>query len=390
MFYLALRYLRHNALRSAIMTLAMTVMIALPLGLEVVLAEAETLLRSRADTTPLVVGAKGSPLNLVLRSLYFSGEAPEQIASGIIDEIEADDLALAVPLHLVFDARSAPVVGTTVDYFDLRNLRFANGRPFAVLGEAVAGASAAQRLGLAAGGSVVAGAGELFDLAGAYPLQLSLAGVLAPSSGPDDDAIFVDVNTAWTIQGLYHGHQDLTAPVDPSVILKRDGGSVTANAKLFTYDEVTAGNRETFHGHGDPGAFPVSSILVFPNDARAGALVQGRLVGPSATVQAVRPGAVIEDLLQTLFRVRDIVDAAIAIVGAAMVAVLGLVVMLSIRLRQDELDTIHRIGSSRWVTPHLLGAELIIVAGVAVILSAVLLFGIQTAGETIARALVLA
>ena len=165
---------------------------------------------------------------------------------------------------------------------------------------------------------------------------------------------------------------------------------MTANAKLFTYDEVTAGNRETFHGHGDPGAFPVSSILVFPNDARAGALVQGRLVGPSATVQAVRPGAVIEDLLQTLFRVRDIVDAAIAIVGAAMVAVLGLVVMLSIRLRKDELDTIHRIGSSRWVTPRLLGAELILVATMAVVLSAVLLFGIQAAGETIARTLVLA
>ena len=390
MFYLALRYLRHNALRSAIMTLAMTVMIALPLGLEVVLAEAEALLRSRADTTPLLVGAKGSPLNLVLRSLYFSGEAPEQIEAAIIDEIEADGLALAVPLHLVFEARSPPVVGTTVDYFDLRGLEFASGRPFAVLGEAVAGASAAARLGVGAGGSVVAGAGELFNLAGAYPLKLTLAGVLAPSSGPDDDAIFVDVNTAWTIQGLYHGHQDLTAPDDPSVILKSDDRTVTANAKLFTYGEVTEGNRETFHGHGDASAFPVSSVLVFPNDARAGALVQGRLLGPETTVQAVRPGTVVEDLLQTLFRVRDIVDAAIAIVGAAMVAVLALVVILSIRLRQDELDTIHRIGSSRWVTPRLLGAELILVAGVAVILSAALLLGIQAVGETIARALVLA
>ncbi len=98
----------------------------------------------------------------------------------------------------------------------------------------------------------------------------------------------------------------------------------------------------------------------------------------------------VEDLLQTLFRVRDIVDAAIAIVGTAMVAVLALVVVLSIRLRRDELDTIHRIGSSRWVTPRLLGAELILVVAAAVILSAGLLFAVQAAGETIARALVLA
>ena len=390
MFYLALRYLRHNALRSAILTLAMTVMIVLPLGLEIVLAKAEALLQSRADTTPVVVGAKGSPLNLVLSSLYFSGDAPQQITVGVIKDIEADDLAIAVPLHLVFDARSVPLVGTTIDYFDVRNLHFSEGRAFAVLGEAVAGAAAAKRLALARGDSVIGGAGELFDLAGAYPLKLSVVGILAPSDGPDDGAIFVDVNTAWTIQGLYHGHQDLATSNDPSVVLKRDEQGITANARLFTYGEVTENNRDSFHGHGDSDAFPVSSLLVFPRDARASALVQGRLVGPDATLQAVRPGAVIEDLLATLFRVRDIVDAAIAIVGVAMVALLALVVVLSIRLREDELDTLHRIGASRSVTARLLGAEILIVLGVAVILSGVLLMIVQATGDTIPRALVLA
>ena len=390
MFYLALRYLRHNALRSSILTLAMTVVIVLPLGLEIVLAKAEALLRSRADTTPLVVGAKGSPLNLVLRSLYFSGDAPQQIAADVIREIEADDLAIAVPLHLIFEARSVPVVGTTIDYFDVRTQHFAAGRSFAVLGEAVAGAAAAKRLGLARGDSVIAGAGELFDLAGAYPLKLSIAGILAASDGPDDDAIFVDVNTAWTIQGLYHGHQDLAVTDDPSVVLKRDEQGIIANAQLFTYGEVTENNRDSFHGHGDSDAFPVSSLLVFPRDARASALIQGRLIGPDATLQAVRPGAVIEDLLATLFRVRDIVDAAIAIVGAAMAAVLALVVVLSIRLREDELDTLHRIGASRWVTVRLLGAEIMIVLAVAVVASGVLLFIVHTTGDTIARSLVLA
>lgn len=390
MFYLALRYLRHNALRSSILTLAMTVVIVLPLGLEIVLAKAEALLRSRADTTPLVVGAKGSPLNLVLRSLYFSGDAPQQIAADVIREIEADDLAIAVPLHLIFEARSVPVVGTTIDYFDVRNLHFAAGRSFAVLGEAVAGAAAAKRLGLARGDSVIAGAGELFDLAGAYPLKLSIAGILAASDGPDDEAIFVDVNTAWTIQGLYHGHQDLAVSDDPSVVLKRDEQGIIANAQLFTYGEVTENNRDSFHGHGDSDAFPVSSLLVFPRDARASALVQGRLVGPDATLQAVRPGAVIEDLLATLFRVRDIVDAAIAIVGVAMVAVLALVVVLSIRLREDELDTLHRIGASRSVTARLLGAEILIVLAVAVVLSGALLMILHATGDTIPRVLVLA
>ena len=41
----------------------------------------------------------------------------------------------------------------------------------------------------------------LFDLAGVYPLKMHVAGVLEPTGGPDDAAVFVDIRTSWVIEG---------------------------------------------------------------------------------------------------------------------------------------------------------------------------------------------
>ena len=51
-----------------------------------------------------------------------------------------------------------------------------------------------------------------FDVAGTFPLKMKVVGVLAPTGTADDEAVFVDLKTAWVIAGLAHGHTDVTAP----------------------------------------------------------------------------------------------------------------------------------------------------------------------------------
>ena len=52
------------------------------------------------------------------------------------------------------------------------------------------------------------GSGDgVFDLAGVYPLRMRVVGVLEPSHTPDDGAVFVDLKTTWSIQGLGQVHQ---------------------------------------------------------------------------------------------------------------------------------------------------------------------------------------
>ena len=208
-FYTAWRYVTYNKVRSATLIACVTLIAVLPLTLEFLLAESERQLLSRAESTPLLLGARGSSLDLVMNGLYFDDEVPERVSMAAVDELEDSGLAQAIPLYVRFNARRFPIVGTTLDYFGLRGLRIAQGRQLALLGEAVIGAEVATRLGIGAGDSLLSSSETVFDLAGVYPLKMPVVGVLKPSHTPDDLAVFVDVKTAWVVQGLVHGHQDL-------------------------------------------------------------------------------------------------------------------------------------------------------------------------------------
>jgi putative ABC transport system permease protein len=98
--YLAWRYLVFNRWKTGILIAALTVIIFLPLALELVLDRSSERLRSRAADTPLLFGAPGSALELALNSLYFSGESPATLEYAMVDELGDTKLATAIPLHL--------------------------------------------------------------------------------------------------------------------------------------------------------------------------------------------------------------------------------------------------------------------------------------------------
>ena len=157
--------------------------------------------------------------------------APPPARHGEVDRIYASGLAEPIPLHVRFRVRDQPIVGTTLEYFDFRGLRVEVGRHMAVLGECVVGAEAARTLGLAPGDSVVSSPESAFDLGGVYPLELKVVGVLAPAFSPDDGAVFVDIKTAWVIEGIGHGHQDLAKVEAEAAVLAREGDPSTSSMK---------------------------------------------------------------------------------------------------------------------------------------------------------------
>ena len=64
--YLAWRYLVYHRVKTAILVTSITLIIYLPVGLDVLVSQSAAQLTARAEATPLLVGAKGSPLELVL------------------------------------------------------------------------------------------------------------------------------------------------------------------------------------------------------------------------------------------------------------------------------------------------------------------------------------
>ncbi len=150
-FYIAWRYVTFNWARSLTLIACVTLISFLPLSLELLLGESQRQLMARAETTPLLVGAKGSALDLVMNSLYFGTTVPEVIPMAAVDRVADSDLASPIPLYVRFKARGFPIVGTTLDYFDFRGLAVAEGRNLALLGECVVGARVAQSLNLRPG-----------------------------------------------------------------------------------------------------------------------------------------------------------------------------------------------------------------------------------------------
>jgi putative ABC transport system permease protein len=370
--YLAWRYLTHQPAKTTLLVLALTTFLGLPMVMRAMSSVIQRSLLARAEATPLLLGKKGSSLDLVIESLYFQPKGVEALTAADVTEVDATGLAQAIPLRTGLMSRTFPLVGTTLDYFSFRDLSLSSGRMLATLGECVLGAEAAQELDLGPGDAVTTSPSTMFDLAGVYPLRMRVVGVLAQAHGPDDRAVFVDLKTAWIAEGLGHGHQDL-ATAAGDVLLKSKNDVTTANAKLVQYNEVSEANLDSFHFHGDAERYPVSAVIAVPANEKSGVLLRGRFLDDS-TRQLLRPAQVVEGLNDQIFRFERVLRIIVSTVGAATGLMFLLVMLLSWRLRADELRTMERLGCSRFKAMQIMGAEVFLMVGTSVVAAA--LFGL--------------
>ena len=378
--YLAWRYLGHHRAKTALLVVAMATFLGLPLVMRAMSRVIQESLMARAETTPLLLGTKGSSLDLVIESLYFQPKAIEPVSLADAIEIDDTELARAIPLRTGLFVQRVALVGTTLEYFGFRGLEVRSGRTLARLGECLVGARAARSLGIRPGDSVITSPSTLFDLAGVYPLRLEVVGVLAPSQSPDDQAIFVDLKTEWIAEGLGHGHEDLRRAASDVLLPSRDGAA-TANAKLIQYNEITEDNLESFHFHGSESAYPVSSLIVVPNDDKSGVLLRGRMIDDPSR-QLLRPVSVVEGLNRQIFRFERVLEVIVSTVGIATAVMFVLVMALSWRLRADELRTMTHLGCSRFKAAQIMGAEVLLMVGSSVVVAGVVGLAITTLGES--------
>lgn len=356
-FFLGWRYLRFHRFKSLVLLASVTLMMFLPTATRLLVADSATALTARAQATPLLLGEAGGELELVLNALYFHAEQPPVLPYSALDGIEASGLADGIPLYTRFRSRGAPIVGTSLDYFGFRNLQLAGGRMIGLLGEAVIGANVALERDIEVPGYLLSSPETVFDLAGVYPLKMNVVGVLEYSGSPDDDAVFVDVRTAWVIQGLGHGHEDLEKNSGSSVLSRKEG-TIIANAALKQFNEITAENVRDFHFHGDTGGFPLSAVIIVPADDKSATLLRGRYQNHESGYQVLVPGEVLDDLLETVFTIQNYIILGLMMLSLATVAVVTLVFLLSQQLRRGEFMTLKRMGASRGFVATLIASEI--------------------------------
>tara|TARA_R110000850_G_scaffold8950_16_gene32975 strand:+ start:1092 stop:2270 length:1179 start_codon:yes stop_codon:yes gene_type:complete len=341
--YLGMRYILRNRAKVGLLIAAFTLVWLLPLAIAMLVKNAEIQLRSRASQTPLLLGHAGSALELTFNGLYFTKPGIATIPFSESEKVRETGLAEPIPLYARFSAGGNRIVGTSLEYFEFRNLEFAEGRPLLRLGECVIGASVASKIGLSSGDYLISSPETLFDLAGVYPLKMKVCGVLSLTGTPDDDAVFVDLRTSWIIQGLGHGHIEAKeAPAGQR--LAGDGAAVKLNASVLEYNEITPENAGSFHFHGEDGDNPISAVIVLPDSAKSRAIIKGRYA-PDTQLQLISPEEEMTELFATVFSVQRLVLWLLAGVGAATLLIGGLVFVLSYRLRKEEFTHLKRLGA---------------------------------------------
>ncbi len=364
--FLAVRHLRHHRGRTLLLLIALALVGFLPLAVDGVVDAGERSLRGRAESTPLVAGAPGAPIDLVLSALYFRTPPEKSLRFGEIGTLTEGDLATALPLVLGDRVKGAPLVGADPGYLRFRGLQCADGRPYAVAGECIVGAAVANRTGIAVDDRITTEPREMFDLAGAYPLRMRVVGVLRPTGGPDDEAVLASLETAWVVQGLAHGHEKLEGSDDPELVMGRRDGVVVGTAKVREYVEITDDNRASFHFHGPAEDRPVTAAILVPRDRKSETILLGRADVGRLPMQVVRATEVVERLLVEVFRVRRILLSVLGAVAVATALLVAVVVALSIRIRATEIETMHLIGAGRLRVAVILGTEVAILVGSAI------------------------
>jgi putative ABC transport system permease protein len=197
---LAWRYLWARPLVAGL-NLALLALGVAAMGFVVIVGEqVERSVRRDLAGIDLVVGAKGSPLQLILAGVFHidvpSGNIPR---SAIKTLLEHPLVARVVPLSLGDSLKGFRIVGTTLQYPALYSMQLAEGAYWQEPLQAVLGADAARDTGLKVGDTFVGthGLGSTGEAHGDTPYQVT--GRLARCGCVLDRLVLTDLQSVWAV-----------------------------------------------------------------------------------------------------------------------------------------------------------------------------------------------
>lgn len=163
---------------------------------------------SSMDNIDLVLGAKGSPLQLILSSVYQIDAPPGNIS---YTEAEAwmnkPMVESAVPLAYGDNYLGYKIVGTTENYTKHFDLKIQQGKPFSKDFEVVVGANIAANIDLKIGDTFFGTHGDAEEGEVHDHHAYKVVGILAPSGKVADNLILSNIESVWGMHDHEHEHE---------------------------------------------------------------------------------------------------------------------------------------------------------------------------------------
>jgi len=166
---------------------------------------ADTRLKRDLAGVDLVVGAKGSPLQLVMSSLFHVDAPTGNILLSQAETIRANRLVRsAIPISLGDNVGGVRIVGTEKAFGTLYGAELSSGRWWDKTMEAVIGAEAAERLSLGLGDTFVGDHGLMPGGQAHRDARYKVTGILAPTGAVIDRLVLTDLASVWAIHENHH------------------------------------------------------------------------------------------------------------------------------------------------------------------------------------------
>ena len=171
------------------------------LGMERVRTQVRDSFVQAVSGTDLVVGARGSELQLLLYAVFHMGKASNNMSWDSAQRLaQRRDVAWTIPISLGDSHRGFAVVATTTDFFTLyqyrrhASLQFAQGREFEDIFDVVLGAEVAAREHYRLGDRVLLshGTGDT-HLSLHADKPFTVCGILAPTGTPVDRGLYISL-----------------------------------------------------------------------------------------------------------------------------------------------------------------------------------------------------
>ena len=270
----------------------------------------------------LVVGAKGSPLQLVTSTLFQVDAPTGNIPISVQTTLARDPLVeAAVPVSLGDSVAGARIVGTTAAYLGLYDAHLERGAVWDGPMEAVLGSEAARRLSLSIG-DTFAGEHGLTGGEAHADRPYRVVGILSPTGAVIDRLILTDLTSVWAL----HDH---------SV-----GAAVGEDRHNHDHDHATSNDEASVDANPE-----ITAVLVRYRSPLAAVVLPRRIAG----MPDLQPAAPPEEAR----RLAALVGAgsrAIAWLGVALLvlSVLGFLIALiaAVAARRREIALLRALGAS--------------------------------------------
>jgi putative ABC transport system permease protein len=206
---LSASYLRARPLNTALSLILLALGVGTIVLLILVVGQAEERMQRDARGIDLVVGAKGSPMQLILSGIYHLDAPTGNIPLASVPLISKNRMVKrTIPLALGDSWKGARIVGAPKEYADLYEARLKSGRFYEKPMEAVLGSELAARSGVPVGGTFVGAhgiGGEGDEHANA---PYTVVGILEKTGSVMDRLVLTGIESVWQVHEEHQGPQD--------------------------------------------------------------------------------------------------------------------------------------------------------------------------------------